>query len=148
METLDLLDLLQYSSSRELWGPPMKTSTNSLSAKQKMVKRTKEAIIVVLWRSYWCFHFCPSFPFLQIPTCLIKKVLNDNVNVTILIQKRILSVYTIAVSVPHLIASENWVLGELGSCLLEVMKMDVAQPFNILVNPEALGILVSINIFK
>jgi hypothetical protein len=40
--------------------------------------------------------------------------------VTILVRTRILPLYTVAVSIPHLIASANWVLGELGSCLPEV----------------------------
>jgi hypothetical protein len=30
----------------------------------------------------------------------------------------------------------------------KVMKMDAAEPFNVPVNPEALGIPVSINVFK
>ncbi|PNX78090.1 arm repeat superfamily protein [Trifolium pratense] len=39
-----------------------------------------------------------------------------------MVRTRILPLYTIVVSVPYLISSANWVLGELGSCLPEEMS--------------------------
>lgn len=45
--------------------------------------------------------------------------------VTTLICTRILPLYTVAVSVPYLVASANWVLGELGSCLPEVRQISI-----------------------
>ncbi|CAK8532885.1 unnamed protein product [Lathyrus sativus] len=60
-------------------------------------------------------------------TSLLLQFLRDQESgfVTILIRTRILPLYTIVVSVPHLIASANWVLGELGSCLPEEISADV-----------------------
>lgn len=47
--------------------------------------------------------------------------------VTTLVRTRILPLYTVAVSIPYLVASANWVLGELGSCLPEV-RQNLNQP--------------------
>ncbi|KAL5066213.1 hypothetical protein RYX36_027950, partial [Vicia faba] len=106
-----------------LEGPPMETSTNSLSAKPKKGQKNKRSNHRRSMGELLVLLFLSKFP---IPS-------NSN--------KQILPLYTIVVSVPHLIASENWVLGELGSCLSEVMIMDAAEPFNVPVNPKAVEFL-------
>ena len=54
------------------WRLPL--TVYQLQPSVKKVKRTKEAISGALWGSYWCFHFCLSFPFLLIPICLKRKL--------------------------------------------------------------------------
>ncbi|KAK7264768.1 hypothetical protein RJT34_32378 [Clitoria ternatea] len=49
----------------------------------------------------------------------------DPGHVTTLVCTRILPLYTMTVPLPYLVASANWVLGELGSCLPEEMSPDV-----------------------
>lgn len=39
---------------------------------------------------------------------------------TTLVQTRLLPLYKLSVSLPYLVATANWVLGELASCLPEV----------------------------
>ncbi|KAI4344725.1 hypothetical protein L6164_011919 [Bauhinia variegata] len=57
--------------------------------------------------------------------------------VTTLVHTRILPLYTVSVSIPYLIGSANWVLGELGSCLPEEMSADVySQLLKALVMPD------------
>ncbi|BFG14847.1 hypothetical protein CerSpe_011210 [Prunus speciosa] len=44
---------------------------------------------------------------------------------TTLVQTRVLPLYKLSVSLPYLVATANWVLGELASCLPEEMSTDV-----------------------
>ncbi|KAK2358448.1 ARM repeat superfamily protein [Trifolium repens] len=135
-------------------GPPMETSID-LSAKRKKGQKNKSnqrrsmGELLVL-------PFLSKFPIPSVSNVSQKKVLNDYFGVlmaygglqdflrdqesgyvTILVRTRILPLYTVAVSIPHLIASANWVLGELGSCLPEEMSADVySQLLMALVMPD------------
>lgn len=125
-------------------GPPMETSIDSLSAKRKKGQKNKKSNQRRSMGELLVLPFLSKFPFPSDSNMSKKKVLNDYFGVlmaygglqdflkdqesgfvTMLIRTRILPLYTIAVSVPHLIASANWVLGELGSCLPEEMSADV-----------------------
>ncbi|CAJ2650143.1 importin beta-like SAD2 homolog [Trifolium pratense] len=137
-------------------GPPMETSIDSLSAKRKKGQKNKKSNQRRSMGELLVLPFLSKFPIPSVSNVSQKKVLNDYFGVlmaygglqdflrdqesgfvTILIRTRILPLYTIAVSVPHLIASANWVLGELGSCLPEEMSADVySQLLMALVMPD------------
>ncbi|CAK8563851.1 unnamed protein product [Lathyrus sativus] len=137
-------------------GPPMEASTDSLSAKRKKGQKNKRSNQRRSMGELLVLPFLSKFPIPSDSNLSKKKVLNDYFGVlmaygglqeflrdqesgfvTILIRTRILPLYTIAVSVPHLIASANWVLGELGSCLPEEMSADVySQLLMALVMPD------------
>ncbi|XP_004508096.1 uncharacterized protein [Cicer arietinum] len=139
-------------------GPPMETSIDSLSAsaKRKKGQKNKRSNQRRSMGELLVLPFLSKFPMPSDSNMSKKKILNDYFGVlmaygglqdflreqesgyvTILIRTRILPLYTVAVSVPHLIASANWVLGELGSCLPEEMSADVySQLLMALVMPD------------
>lgn len=48
---------------------------------------------------------------------------------TNLVRNRVLPLYAMSACLPYLVASANWVLGELGSCLPEVRQFTVFELF-------------------
>ncbi|KAL9325705.1 hypothetical protein ACSQ67_006350 [Phaseolus vulgaris] len=118
-------------------GPPMETPTNSLSAssKRKKGQKNKKAINAALWGSYCYFGVLMAYGGLQ---DFLRE--QEPEFVTTLVRTRILPLYTVAVSLPFLVASANWILGELGSCLPEEMCTDVySQLLMALVMPDSQG---------
>ncbi|KAK7363423.1 hypothetical protein VNO77_05566 [Canavalia gladiata] len=139
-------------------GPPMETAPDSLPASSKRKKGQKNK------RSYQrrpmgellVLPFLSKFPIPTDSNVSQKKILNDYFGilmaygglqdflreqepgyVTTLVRTRILPLYAVAVSLPYLVASANWVLGELGSCLPEEMSADVySQLLMALVMPD------------
>ncbi|CAN6548395.1 unnamed protein product [Malus baccata var. baccata] len=127
-------------------GPPVGTSTNSLSASSKRKKNEKNkrsnqhpsiGELLVL-------PFLSKFPIPSDANTSQTKIQNDYFGVlmaygglldflreqqpayaTTLVQTRLLPLYKLSVSLPYLVATANWVLGELASCLPEEMSADV-----------------------
>ncbi|QCD80116.1 Armadillo-type fold [Vigna unguiculata] len=138
-------------------GPPMETATDSLSAssKRKKGQKNKKSNQRRSMGELLVLPFLSKFP---IPSAsdLSQKILNNYFGVlmaygglqdflreqepefvTTLVRTRILPLYTVAVSIPYLVASANWILGELGSCLPEEMCTDVySQLLMALVMPD------------
>ncbi|KAJ1403033.1 Importin-beta, N-terminal domain [Sesbania bispinosa] len=139
-------------------GPPMETSTDSssASAKRKKGQKNKRSNQRRSMGELLVLPFLSKFPIPSDSNVSQKKILNDYFGVlmaygglqdflreqesgyvTTLVRTRILPLYTVAVSQPYLVASANWVLGELGSCLPEEMSADVySQLLMALVMPD------------
>ncbi|XP_047169798.1 importin beta-like SAD2 isoform X1 [Vigna umbellata] len=141
-------------------GPPMETATDSLSAssKRKKGQKNKKTNQRRSMGELLVLPFLSKFP-IPSDSNLSQKILNDYFGVlmaygglqdflreqepefvTTLVRTRILPLYTVAVSQPYLVASANWILGELGSCLPEEMCADVYyQLLMALVMPDRQG---------
>ncbi|TKY54297.1 Importin beta SAD [Spatholobus suberectus] len=139
-------------------GPPMETATDSLSAssKRKKGQKNKRSNERRSMGELLVLPFLSKFPIPSDSNVSQKKILNDYFGVlmaygglldflreqepefvTTLVRTRILPLYKVAVSLPYLVASANWVLGELGSCLPEEMSTDVySQLLMALVMPD------------
>ncbi|KAK7388057.1 hypothetical protein VNO78_22860 [Psophocarpus tetragonolobus] len=142
-------------------GPPMETATDSLSASSKRKKGQKNKRINQRrsMGELLVLPFLSKFPIPSDSKLSDKKILNDYFGVlmaygglqdflreqepefvTTLVRTRIMPLYTVAMSLPYLVASANWVLGELGSCLPEEMSTDVySQLLMALVMPDMQG---------
>ncbi|KHN28171.1 hypothetical protein glysoja_023989 [Glycine soja] len=141
-------------------GPPMETATDSLSSsKRKKGQKNKKSNQRRSMGELLVLPFLSKFPIPSASNLSQKKILNDYFGVlmaygglqdflreqepefvTSLVRTRILPLYAIAVSLPYLVASANWVLGELGSCLPEEMSTDVySQLLMALVMPDRQG---------
>ncbi|XP_020226880.1 importin beta-like SAD2 [Cajanus cajan] len=139
-------------------GPPMETASDSLSAssKRKKGQKNKRSNERRSMGELLVLPFLSKFSIPSDSNVSQKKILNDYFgvlmaygglldflreqepeSVTTLVRTRILPLYTVAVSLPYLVASANWVLGELGSCLPEEMSTDVySQMLMALVMPD------------
>ncbi|RDX78950.1 Importin beta-like SAD2-like protein [Mucuna pruriens] len=127
-------------------GPRMEIVTDNLSAssKRKKGQKNKRGNERRSMGELLVLPFLSKFPIPSDSNVSQKKILNDYFGVlmaygglqdflreqepefvTTLVRTRILPLYTVAVSLPYLVASANWVLGELGSCLPEEMSTDV-----------------------
>ncbi|XP_027330151.1 importin beta-like SAD2 isoform X2 [Abrus precatorius] len=151
--SVNLLGVISMSK-----GPPMETATESLSAssKRKKGQKNKKSNQRRSMGELLVLPFLSKFPIPSYSNVSQKKILNDYFgvlmaygglqdflreqepgNVTILIRTRILPLYTVAAYLPYLVASANWVLGELGSCLPEEMSAEVySQLLMALVMPD------------
>ncbi|KAJ6312263.1 hypothetical protein OIU77_013910 [Salix suchowensis] len=103
---MNLLGVISLSK-----GPPMGTSSNGSSASSK---RKKTRIINDYFGVLMAYGGLQDFIREQKPGYI-----------TTLVQTRLLPLYKIPVSSPYLIASANWIIGELASCLTEEMNADV-----------------------
>ncbi|XP_059632005.1 importin beta-like SAD2 homolog [Cornus florida] len=137
---LNLLGVIAMSK-----GPPMIASGNSSSVSSKRKKgeknkgknRSSMGELLVL-------PFLSKFPIPSNVDTSKTKILNDYYGVlmaygslqdflteqkpgyvTTLVCTRVLPLYTVSICSPYLVASANWVLGELASCLPEEMSSDV-----------------------
>ncbi|KAL2338903.1 hypothetical protein Fmac_013349 [Flemingia macrophylla] len=139
-------------------GPPMETASNSLStsSKRKKGQKNKRSSERRSMGELLVLPFLSKFPIPFDSNLSQRKILNDYFGVlmaygglldflreqepdfvTTLVRTRILPLYTVALSLPYLLASANWVLGELGSCLPEEMSTDVySQLLMALVMPD------------
>ncbi|KAK7348003.1 hypothetical protein VNO80_22551 [Phaseolus coccineus] len=141
-------------------GPPMETASDSLSAssKRKKGQKNKKSNQRRSMGELLVLPFLSKFP-IPSDSNLSQKILNDYFGVlmaygglqdflreqepefvTTLVRTRILPLYTVSVTLPYLVASANWILGELGSCLPEEMCTDVySQLLMALVMPDSQG---------
>ncbi|KAF7836882.1 importin beta-like SAD2-like protein isoform X1 [Senna tora] len=138
---MNLLGVISMSK-----GPPVGTSSDSLSAstKRKKGEKNKRSNQHRSMGELLVLPFLSKFPIPSDANLSQNNILNDYFGVLMaygglqdflreqephyviaLVQTRILPLYTIAVSIPYLVANANWVLGELGSCLPEEMSADV-----------------------
>ncbi|XP_019464240.1 PREDICTED: importin beta-like SAD2 homolog isoform X1 [Lupinus angustifolius] len=140
-------------------GPPTEAAATdflSASSKRKKGQKNKNSKQRRSMGELLVLPFLSKFPIPSSSNAYEKKILNDYFGVlmaygglqdflreqepdyvTSLIRTRILPLYTVAASLPYLVASANWVLGELGSCLPEDMSADVySQLLMALVMPD------------
>ncbi|XP_057416907.1 importin beta-like SAD2 homolog isoform X2 [Lotus japonicus] len=127
-------------------GPPMESATDSSSAstKRKKGQKNKRSNQPRSMGELLVLPFLSKFPIPSDSNVSQPNILNDyfgvlmaygglqdflreqeSAYVTTLVSTRIMPLYAVAASLPHLTASANWVLGELGSCLPEEMSADV-----------------------
>ncbi|MED6179892.1 hypothetical protein PIB30_004946 [Stylosanthes scabra] len=150
---INLLGVISMSK-----GPPMESASDALSAsaKRKKGQKNKKGNQRRSMGELLVLPFLSKFPVPSNSNVSQKQILNDYFGVlmaygglqdflreqepgfvTALLRTRILPLYAIAVSVPYLVASANWVLGELGSCLPEEMSADVySQLLMALIMPD------------
>ncbi|XP_054821920.1 importin beta-like SAD2 homolog isoform X2 [Prosopis cineraria] len=139
-------------------GPPLAASSECLSAstKRKKGEKNKRSNHLRSMGELLVLPFLSKFPIPSNANWSQDNILNDYFGVLVaygglqdflreqephykisLVQTRILPLYTLAVCLPYLVASANWVLGELGSCLPEEMSADVySQLLKALVMPD------------
>ncbi|KAL9352190.1 hypothetical protein Peur_054870 [Populus x canadensis] len=127
-------------------GPPMGTSSNgsSASSKRKKSEKNKSNNQRCSMGELLVLPFLSKFPIPSGTNASEARIINDYFGVlmaygglqdfireqkpgyiTTLVQTRLLPLYKIPVSSPYLIASANWVIGELASCLTAEMNADV-----------------------
>ncbi|MED6120292.1 hypothetical protein PIB30_019443 [Stylosanthes scabra] len=150
---INLLGVISMSK-----GPPVESASDALSAsaKRKKGQKNKKGNQRRSMGELLVLPFLSKFPVPSNSNVSQKQILNDYFGVlmaygglqdflreqepgyvTALLRTRILPLYAIAVSVPYLVASANWVLGELGSCLPEEMSADVySQLLMALIMPD------------
>ncbi|KAF7145239.1 hypothetical protein RHSIM_Rhsim04G0246500 [Rhododendron simsii] len=137
---LNLLGVISMSK-----GPPVAGSdyNSSLSSKRKKGDKTKGKARSSMGELL-VLPFLSKFPIPSDVNAHETKILNEYYGVLMaygslqdflseqkaeytatLIRMRVLPLYTIPLPIPYLVASANWVLGELASCLPEEMSADV-----------------------
>ncbi|KAJ6899691.1 hypothetical protein NC652_025981 [Populus alba x Populus x berolinensis] len=138
---MNLLGVISMSK-----GPPMGTSSNgsSASSKRKKSEKNKSNNQRCSMGELLVLPFLSKFPIPSGTNASEARIINDYFGVlmaygglqdfireqkpgyiTTLVQTRLLPLYKIPVSSPYLIASANWVIGELASCLTAEMNADV-----------------------
>ncbi|XP_028786891.1 importin beta-like SAD2 homolog isoform X2 [Neltuma alba] len=150
---MNLLGVISMSK-----GPPLAASSecSSASTKRKKGEKNKRSSHLRTMGELLVLPFLSKFPIPSNSNWSRDSILNDYFGVLMaygglqdflreqephyiisLVQTRILPLYTLAVCLPYLVASANWVLGELGSCLPEEMSADVySQLLKALVMPN------------
>ncbi|RYR20510.1 hypothetical protein Ahy_B03g065670 isoform B [Arachis hypogaea] len=150
---INLLGVISMSK-----GPPTESAADALSAsaKRKKGQKNKKSNQRRSMGELLVLPFLSKFPIPSDSDVSQKQILNDYFGVlmaygglqdflreqepgyvTALLRTRILPLYATAALVPYLVASANWVLGELGSCLPEEMSADVySQLLMALVMPD------------
>uniref|UniRef100_A0A5B7BY10 Importin N-terminal domain-containing protein n=1 Tax=Davidia involucrata TaxID=16924 RepID=A0A5B7BY10_DAVIN len=137
---LNLLGVIAMSK-----GPPVVASgsSSSITSKRKKGEKNKGKNRSSMGELL-VFPFFSKFPIPSDVNSPETKILNDYYGVlmaygslqdflkeqkpgytTILVRTRVLPLYTLSMCLPYLVASANWVLGELASCLPEEMCADV-----------------------
>ncbi|KAJ7955304.1 Importin beta-like SAD2-like protein [Quillaja saponaria] len=150
---INLLGVISMSK-----GPPMGNSVDvtSASSKRKKGEKNKRSNQRCSMGELLVLPFLSKFPIPSDLNASLTRVLNDYFGVLMaygglqdflreqqpeyvitLVRTRVLPLYTVSVTVPFLVASANWVLGELASCLPEEMSADVySQLLNALSMPD------------
>ncbi|XP_015944961.1 importin beta-like SAD2 homolog [Arachis duranensis] len=150
---INLLGVISMSK-----GPPTESAADALSAsaKRKKGQKNKKSNQRRSMGELLVLPFLSKFPIPSDSDVSQKQILNNYFGVlmaygglqdflreqepgyvTALLRTRILPLYAIAALVPYLVASANWVLGELGSCLPEEMSAAVySQLLMALVMPD------------
>lgn len=138
---INLLGVISMSK-----GPPMGTSSfdSSASSKRKKGEKNKRRNQHSSMGELCVLPFLSKFPIPSDANASQSRILNDYFGVlmaygglqdflreqqpgytTTLVRTRVLPLYTLSVCLPYLVASANWVLGELAPCLPEEMSADV-----------------------
>ncbi|GMY28006.1 importin beta-like SAD2 homolog isoform X1 [Fagus crenata] len=137
---INLLGVISMSK-----GPPMGTSSNgSSSSKRKKGEKNKRYDQHRFMGELFVLPFFSKFPIPSDANASQTRIINDYFGVlmaygglqdflreqgpsyvTTLIRTRVLPLYTISVCLPYLVATANWILGELAPCLPEEMSADV-----------------------
>ncbi|KAG7995708.1 hypothetical protein I3843_01G123200 [Carya illinoinensis] len=138
---MNLLGVISMST-----GPPMGNSSNGSSAasKRKKSEKNKRYGQRRFMGELFVLPFLSKFPIPSDANAYQPKILNDYFGVLMaygglqdflrvrepgyistLIYTRVLPLYTISACLPYVLATANWVLGELAPCLREEMSADV-----------------------
>ncbi|XP_050239646.1 importin beta-like SAD2 homolog [Quercus robur] len=137
--SMNLLGVISMSK-----GPPMGTSSNGPSASSKRKKGDKRHNQHRYMGELFVLPFLSKFPIPSDANASQTRIINDYFGVlmaygglqdflreqgsgyvTTIIRTRVLPLYTLSVSLPYLVATANWILGELATCLPEEMSADV-----------------------
>ncbi|KAF5464846.1 hypothetical protein F2P56_014895 [Juglans regia] len=127
-------------------GPPIGNSSNgsSTASKRKKSEKNKRYSQRRFMGELFVLPFLSKFPIPSDANASQPKILNDYFGVLMaygglqdflrvqepgyistLVYNRVLPLYTISACLPYLLATANWVLGELAPCLREEMSADV-----------------------
>nr|XP_023883800.1 uncharacterized protein LOC111996099 isoform X2 [Quercus suber] len=139
--SINLLGVISMSK-----GPPMGTSSNgpSASSKRKKGEKNKRHNQHRYMGELFVLPFLSKFPIPSDANASQTRIINDYFGVlmaygglqdflreqgsgyvTTIIRTRVLPLYMLSVSLPYLVATANWILGELATCLPEEMSADV-----------------------
>ncbi|XP_030924098.1 importin beta-like SAD2 homolog isoform X1 [Quercus lobata] len=137
--SMNLLGVISMSK-----GPPMGTSSNGPSASSKRKKGDKRHNQHRYMGELFVLPFLSKFPIPSDANASQTRIINDYFGVlmaygglqdflreqgsgyvTTIIRTRVVPLYTLSVSLPYLVATANWILGELATCLPEGMSADV-----------------------
>ncbi|CAK7326263.1 unnamed protein product [Dovyalis caffra] len=122
---MNLLGVISMSK-----GPPTGTSSNisSASSKRKKGEKNKRNNQRCSMGELLVLPFLSKFPIPSDFNASEARMINEEQKpgyITTLVRTRLLPLYAIPASSPYLIASANWVIGELAACLTEEMNADV-----------------------